>query len=126
MMGTRDTLSELGQAVANYVNDKKNGKPDDRKFPRGALRREISEDRAGIPWSVKERLSWMVELIRSVSLGTSVWPRVATEMVCRPRSMVTASSEGFSASASATERARHFAAALSFATSDSKLAGITG
>src|SRR5258706_12844836 len=57
--------------------------------------------------------------MRSVSLGTSVLPRVATEMVCRARLIVTASRAGSSARASTTERARHFAGSASRSVSDS-------
>ena len=55
---------------------------------------------------------WTVALMRSVSLGTSVRPSVATEIVCRARLMVTASSAGFSARASTTERAKHFSGSV--------------
>src|ERR1051325_9271390 len=44
--------------------------------------------------------------MRSASWGTSVRPSVATEIVWRARSMVTASSAGSLARASATERVR--------------------
>ncbi len=63
MMDTRQPLSELSQAVAGYVAAmQKLPRAEDRKFPRGALRRS-TKDRDDIPWPMKERLSWMVELL---------------------------------------------------------------
>src|SRR5271156_2443125 len=50
----------------------------------------------------------MVVLMRSVIFGRSIWPSVATKMVLSDLLTVTASSAGSSASASVTERARHF------------------
>src|SRR5271170_664647 len=49
--------------------------------------------------------------MRRVSFSTSVLPSVATEIFRCARSIVTASSDGSSASVSTTERARHLAAA---------------
>jgi hypothetical protein len=64
MEGPRSTLEELAQAVRNYVQAKQaETKAEDRKFPRGALDRKIPPDRFGIPWPVRERLSWLVELL---------------------------------------------------------------
>src|SRR6266851_5913417 len=63
----------------------------------------------------------MVDRMRSEICGTSALPRVATEIVWRARSIVTASRVGSSAKACATDRARH-GALRSCVVSDSETA----
>jgi hypothetical protein len=56
MAGGRSRVHELARAVKDYVADKG-------QFPRGALKRTKTAERAGLDWPPNERLSWMVELL---------------------------------------------------------------
>ena len=59
--------------------------------------------------------AWPIDwVIRSEIFVSSTLPRVATEMVRRTRLIVTASNDGSSASAFATERARHWSSVIRF------------